>query len=70
MTTPLTQRVALVTGASSGIGEAIALRFASMGITTYAAARRVDRMVALRQHGIHVLPLDSVSYTHLRAHET
>jgi len=58
MTTPLTQRVALVTGASSGIGEAIALRFASMGITTYAAARRVDRMVALRQHGIHVLPLD------------
>ncbi|CAB3738784.1 hypothetical protein LMG3458_05552 [Achromobacter deleyi] len=58
MTTPLTQRVALVTGASSGIGEAIALRFASMGITTYAAARRVDRMAALRQHGIHVLPLD------------
>ena len=39
MTTPLTQRVALVTGASSGIGEAIALRFAAMGITTYAAAR-------------------------------
>ncbi len=58
MTTPLTQRVALVTGASSGIGEAIALRFAAMGITTYAAARRVDRMAGLLQHGIHVLPLD------------
>lgn len=58
MTPPLSQRVALVTGASSGIGEAIAVRLASLGITTYAAARRVERMEALRQHGIHILPLD------------
>jgi short-subunit dehydrogenase len=29
-----------------------------MGITTYAAARRLDRMEHLKQHGIHVMPLD------------
>jgi NADP-dependent 3-hydroxy acid dehydrogenase YdfG len=37
-----TNKVALVTGASSGIGEAIALRLAQMGVTVYAAARRLD----------------------------
>lgn len=58
MSTPLVHRVALVTGASSGIGEATALRLASMGIATYAAARRVDRMKHLTGKGIHVLPLD------------
>lgn len=55
---PLARRVALVTGASSGIGEATALRLAAMGITTYAAARRVERMRHLERHGIGVLALD------------
>jgi len=54
----LNQRIALVTGASSGIGEAAALRLVSMGITTYAAARRVERMQHLTAKGIRVLPLD------------
>lgn len=58
MDTPLTRRVALVTGASSGIGGSVALRLAAMGITTYAAARRLDRMQHLGDKGIHVLPLD------------
>ena len=58
MSIPLTQRTALVTGASSGIGEATALRLAAKGITTYAAARRTERMEHLKKQGIRVLPLD------------
>jgi short-subunit dehydrogenase len=58
MNRKLNERIALVSGASSGIGEATALRLASMGITTYAAARRVERMQHLPAKGIRVLPLD------------
>ncbi len=58
MNKPLDQRTALVTGASSGIGEATALRLASLGITTYAAARRLERMEPLKKQGVRVLKLD------------
>ncbi|WP_426440400.1 oxidoreductase [Bradyrhizobium genosp. P] len=51
-------KVALVTGASSGIGEAVALRLAEGGSKVYAAARRLDRMEHLKEKGIRVLPLD------------
>ena len=34
-------KVALVTGGSSGIGEATALKLHELGYTTYAAARRM-----------------------------
>jgi short-subunit dehydrogenase len=50
--------VALVTGASSGIGEAIALELNRLGFITYAGARRVDQMVGLKDAGIRVLHLD------------
>ena len=52
------QRVAIVTGASSGIGEAIARALHVRGFRVYAAARRVDRMSALAGAGIEVRPLD------------
>jgi NADP-dependent 3-hydroxy acid dehydrogenase YdfG len=43
----LREQVALVTGASSGIGEATALALASAGATVAVAARRRDRLDAL-----------------------
>jgi len=38
------KRVSLVTGASSGIGRAIALRFGSKGMRVGLVARRKDRL--------------------------
>lgn len=54
----MTTRVALVTGASSGIGEATARELAAAGLTVYAAARRVERMQSLTEVGIRPLALD------------
>ena len=54
----MTTKVALVTGASSGIGEATALKLKTQGYTVYAAARRVDRMRSLANAGVHVLAMD------------
>lgn len=43
----VSERVAIVTGASSGIGSAIARTFAGAGIKTVLAARSVDKLDAL-----------------------
>jgi NAD(P)-dependent dehydrogenase (short-subunit alcohol dehydrogenase family) len=54
----MNSKVALVTGASSGIGAATALKLKDLGYTVFAAARRVDRMRDLAKAGINVLALD------------
>jgi len=51
-------RVAMVTGASSGIGKATATALAAAGFTTYATARRPAALDALQAVGCRALPLD------------
>jgi NAD(P)-dependent dehydrogenase (short-subunit alcohol dehydrogenase family) len=53
-----TSRVAIVTGASSGIGEATARRLHAMGYTVYAAARRLEQMAPLAEAGIRPVRVD------------
>jgi len=54
----MSAKVALVTGGSSGIGEATALKLDELGYTTYAAARRTLRMEHLTESGIRPLAMD------------
>lgn len=53
--------VILITGASSGIGYEAARMLAEQGHIVYGAARRVDRIEALRQYGVVPLALDVTS---------
>ncbi len=52
------KKVAIVTGASSGIGEATVKRLLADGYDVYAAARRLDRMVSLGDLGAKPISLD------------
>lgn len=55
---PSNLKVALVTGASSGIGMEAARSLRNAGFIVYGAARRIDRMRELESDGIHIVPLD------------
>ncbi|MGA4837632.1 oxidoreductase [Streptomyces sp. G45] len=59
-------RTALVTGASSGIGEATARKLTGLGYTVYGAARRAERLHQLARHGVRPLVLDVTDDDSLR----
>ncbi len=52
------KKVALVTGASAGIGKSIVRQLLKDGWIVYGAARRVDRMSDIQSEGAQVLSLD------------
>jgi NAD(P)-dependent dehydrogenase (short-subunit alcohol dehydrogenase family) len=54
----MSSKVALVTGGSSGIGEATAIKLRELGYITCAAARRKERMQHLTASGIRPLAMD------------
>ena len=51
------KRVALVTGASAGIGKSIVRRLMRDGWTVYGAARRVDKMADIESEGAKAISL-------------
>jgi short-subunit dehydrogenase len=55
------RKVALVTGASAGIGKAIVRQLLQDGWVVYGAARRVERMADIQAEGAQVLSLDVTS---------
>ncbi|GAB3602966.1 oxidoreductase [Microbacterium aureliae] len=62
-----TRPVALITGASSGIGLATALALLERGWVVYGAARRVDRMQQITDAGGHAIALDVTDDASMRS---
>jgi NAD(P)-dependent dehydrogenase (short-subunit alcohol dehydrogenase family) len=60
-------KAVLVTGCSSGIGRATALRLSRAGWTVYATARRPESLAELAQAGCHTLALDVTDEDSMRA---
>lgn len=60
-------RAVLITGCSSGIGEATARRLAGKGWPVYATARRVESIEHLRKDGCELLALDVTDADSMRA---
>ncbi|MGC3993601.1 MAG: oxidoreductase [Propionicimonas sp.] len=63
----MTNPVALVTGASSGIGEATARKLHSLGYTVYGAARRTERLETLAADGVRPLGMDVTDEASMQA---
>lgn len=54
----MSKKVALVTGASSGIGYDAAIELQKAGFTVYGAARRMDKLKGLESKGVKIISLD------------
>jgi NAD(P)-dependent dehydrogenase (short-subunit alcohol dehydrogenase family) len=54
----MNKKIALVTGASSGIGFDTAVELQKEGFIVYGAARRVEKLKDLDKHGVKTLQLD------------
>jgi NADP-dependent 3-hydroxy acid dehydrogenase YdfG len=64
---PQVSKAVLITGCSSGIGEATAKRLASKGFKVYATARRPESIAHLRDSGCELLALDVTDQQSMRA---
>ncbi|HEU0249293.1 MAG TPA: SDR family NAD(P)-dependent oxidoreductase, partial [Solirubrobacteraceae bacterium] len=62
-----TSKAVLITGCSSGIGEATARRLAQRGWTVYASARRLESISGLTDAGCKLLQLDVTDEASMRA---
>jgi NADP-dependent 3-hydroxy acid dehydrogenase YdfG len=60
-------KAVLITGCSSGIGEATARRLAARGWTVYATARRLESIEHLKDAGCRTLALDVTDEVSMRA---
>jgi NADP-dependent 3-hydroxy acid dehydrogenase YdfG len=60
-------KAVLITGCSSGIGEATARRLAEHGWTVYASARRLESIESLAEAGCKLLQLDVTDEDSMRA---
>ncbi len=54
----MSKKVAIITGASSGMGKSTALILQEKGYKVYGMARRIEKMNGLKTKGMEVVPLD------------
>lgn len=69
MPTNLTTKLpaVLITGCSSGLGEALAIKYAKAGYPTYATARNLSAIEHLANFGCHLLQLDVTDNATIKA---
>ncbi|MBA2813302.1 SDR family NAD(P)-dependent oxidoreductase [Streptomyces sp. KM273126] len=63
----MSAKAALVTGASSGIGETVALKLQELGYAVYGAARHPDRLSRVARAGVLPLTMDVTDDKSMRA---
>ncbi len=54
----MSKKVALITGASSGIGKETAKLFVQNGFVVYGASRKIEKMTELKTVGVNLLAMD------------